>query len=477
MPGQTAVTAAVEPVAHHLARVRQATAPTGATSIGDGVELARATLAPTTGYDAKAILVFTDGLENSPKFLFEVAGSIDNRTFAIGLGTAQQVSAAALTAITNATGGYLLLSGQLLPNTDDYFRVTKYFLQILAAVTNTNIVVDPSGTVAPGMHLRLPFSLAETDLETTAILLSDVPAARLRLETPLGDVIDPAGTVALGGTHAVGTNMQFYRLELPVTVGATGAHEGMWYALVDVDPRRYKRSLEQLKRGSVERDRLQAHGVRYSFLAQALSNLRLDARLAQDSLEPGATMLLRAVLTEYGIPVERRARVRAEVARPDGTMSLVDLEEVEPGGFEASVRTTVTGVFRFRVIAEGSTLRGTPFRREQLLTGAAIVGGDRPPVREAGRAEEAERLCRLLSCLLDEAGLGELLRERGIDEDALRSWPRALLPRCDRGAGKARLAPGPRTPSDHRVGGAPAEHTQRARLSAPYGEIGLECWV
>ena len=75
--------------------------------------------------------------------------SINDRTFAIGLGTAQQVSTSALNALTNSTGGYLLLSGILSPSIDDTFRLAKYFLQILAGVTNNNIVTDPVGFLAP----------------------------------------------------------------------------------------------------------------------------------------------------------------------------------------------------------------------------------------------------------------------------------------------------------------------------------------
>ncbi|WP_199838770.1 hypothetical protein [Streptomyces sp. TN58] len=51
--------------------------------------------------------MLTDGLGNQPKFLDEVSGLINARTFAIGLGAAQEVSTSALTKLTNGTGGYL----------------------------------------------------------------------------------------------------------------------------------------------------------------------------------------------------------------------------------------------------------------------------------------------------------------------------------------------------------------------------------
>jgi len=100
----------------------QAIHPAGATSIGNGLQLARATLSPVTGYDQQALIVFTDGLENTSLFIADVMGTINSRTYAIGLGTAEQVSTGALNALTNATGGYLLLRrsaqserGRLLP--------------------------------------------------------------------------------------------------------------------------------------------------------------------------------------------------------------------------------------------------------------------------------------------------------------------------------------------------------------------------
>jgi von Willebrand factor type A domain/Common central domain of tyrosinase len=114
-PGRAAAIAAIENI--H---------PAGATSIGNGLQLARNTLNPVTDYDQQALIVFTDGLENTPLFIADVMSSINSRTYAVGLGTAQQVSTGALNALTNGTGGYLLLSGPLSTSVDDYFRLTKY---------------------------------------------------------------------------------------------------------------------------------------------------------------------------------------------------------------------------------------------------------------------------------------------------------------------------------------------------------------
>ncbi len=283
--------------------------PAGATSIGNGLQLARGTLTPVTAYDQQALIVFTDGLENTPLFIADVMGSINSRTYAVGLGTAEQVSTGALTALTNGTGGYLLLSGPLSPSIDDYFRLTKYVLQILAGVTNNTIVTDPNGYIAPGMKLRIPFVLNETDIDTTVILLTDLPSPVLNflIETPAGDLMDPAQATALGHTFAVGANMSYYRFTLPLPVGGAPAQTGTWYAVLDVDDKLFERYAHAGDQSLGAWSARVAHGVRYSVNVQAFSNLKMEAQLTQSSLDLGATMTLRATLSEYGIPVTHRA--------------------------------------------------------------------------------------------------------------------------------------------------------------------------
>jgi len=416
--------------------------PAGNTAIGDGVERAHDQLAPETSYDVRAMVVLTDGHETAAKYIADVDHLIDERVYAIGLGTAEQIQPAALTALTNGTGGYLLLTGDL--TSTDYFLLAKYYLQILAGVTNEDIVLDPQGQIGPGQTHRIPFRLNETDITADVILLTPAPhVIRFALETPDGDLITPASVAALPGTEfVVGTQASYYRLTLPVPIGA-GAAAGQWHAVLTVDDKYYKRYLTQLE----ERDprlyqQVVTHGVRYSLNVHAFSNLRLRATVGQDSLEPGATLTLRAVLTEYGLPVKDRAKVRAELQRPDGTQTTLTLAEVEPGVFETTTLAALSGVYRFRVLAHGHTLRGLPFTREQLLTGAVWKGGDGPlPTSADDPAEGDRRLCELLQCLLSRAVVSEKLearlRELGINLAGIR---RCLKVFCDRSERPANLA-------------------------------------
>lgn len=391
--------------------------PQGATSIGAGVNLGRSTLNPVTGYDHKAMVVFTDGQENTAPFIADVAGSTNDRTYAIGLGTAQQVSATALQSLANGTGGYLMLSGILSPGIDDTFRLTKYFLQVLAGVTNNEIVTDPQGRLMPGMKVRIPFVLSETDLEATAILLTEHPVIRFLVETPDGDLMDPAAAAAAGASFESSADVSFYRFTLPLALTTAGSHAGTWHAVLELDPKVWKRQIHLESSVAAPREQL-ARGVGYCFTVQARSNLHMAARLSQTGHTPGSALTVRAQLTEYGIPVSHRCSVNAELERPDGTSTLLGLAEVEDGVFEASVTATIEGVYRFRLLAHGATLRGMPFTREHLLTGAVLHRGDQPT--PTGDPAEDSELCELINCLLDNGALDAFLKEHHIDPDELR---------------------------------------------------------
>ena len=404
--------------------------PGGNTAIGDGIEEAHNKLDATSGYDYGAIIVFTDGHETAAKYIADVAPLINERVFAIGLGTADQIQPASLIALTNGTGGYLLLTGAIGP--DDLFRLSKYYLQILAGVTNQDIVLDPEAAIKPGQKHRIPFHLNEADIGMDAILLGEtnLPIFHFALETPAGDLITPAVAGATASIDYIAAQgVSFYRGTLPVPIGAVGARAGKWHALLSVDERYYKRYLATLEKYPEWYQKVLAHGVRYSLSVQSYSGLRLQARLLQDSQEPGATLTVRAVLTEYGLPIpSSRATVRAEFKRPDGTGGVLVMPEEQPGSgiYTASTLAPLSGVYPFRVLANGKTLRGRDFTREHLLTGAVWKGGDNPPpTGKDDPNEEKERLCSLLSCLLStkviQPEFEKRLKELGLNLDALRA--------------------------------------------------------
>jgi hypothetical protein len=381
--------------------------PAGMTAIGDAVELSDSMLQAATGFDQRAMVIFTDGKETEPKYISEVTGLIASnpRIFAIGLGTAQNLEPATLAALCSGNEGYMLMTGS---GGDTFFRLAKYYLQILAGLTNAEIVLDPEGVLTPATgEVRIPFLLAETDTGADAVLVTPAPGlVRYTLETPDGDVIAP-GIPAPGATFTLGARNSYYRVALPTLVNGRQAREGTWHVVLELDRKGYN---DDKYRSVTRVSPVSGPGIPYTVIVQARSNLKLLAQCHQDSYEPGAQLRIRARLTEYGLPVEERATVRAEVVRPDGSAASLPMPEIEPGVFETVEVAHQLGITHIRVLASGTTLRGRAFTREHLLTGITYRGGDDPPARSDPGGSSGSDWCALLACL--SRALTPQLRER-----------------------------------------------------------------
>jgi len=90
--------------------------------------------------------------------------------------------------------------------------------------------------------------------------------------------------------------------------------------------------------------------------------------------------------------------------------------------FEVKLEALTSGIYHFRVIGRGTTLRGQSFSREQQLTGSVYRGGDEPS--PTPKDDLYERLCRLLKCLLSEKTISKdfekKLHQLGINLENIR---------------------------------------------------------
>lgn len=403
------------------------TNPAGWTAIGDGLEAAAAQLSAVAGdYEDTATIVFTDGHETADKTIAAVASSINSRVFAIGLGTADQLNPGALSDIANGTGGYVLLTGN--PGVDDQLLLQKYFAQVLAGATNAAIVVDPDGFVPLGGKAIVPFHLTAADIGADVIILGEMARVlRVELVAPDGTTLTPGA----GAEEVVGDAYRVLRV-VPADVLSPGTAEGRWEAVLSVegtDVERWLADLRQRLSESGQREQvdrilsritqgIKVNGVPYTLSVQARSALRLSVGISQHSRLPGTAGLVRATLTDSGIPLGHSAAVHALVTGPDGTSRTIPLTEAEPGVFQAEAGTTIPGVYRVLVRAAGSDLRGVPFTREELRTIAVWARGDDPPpvVIETGQPKGLDT-CALLLCLLEDDGARQLLERHGIDPD------------------------------------------------------------
>lgn len=388
------------------------------TSIGAGIQEAAAgyDASPLTpDFDVKAMIVFTDGIEDRAPWLDEVESLINDRIYAIGVANAANVDNNKLRTIANNSGGFMLVTGAVTE--DDDFLLEKFFLQVLAGVTNRDIIVDPPGQVVPGAMETVPFSLTRSDVEFDAVVLTRAPQLIVTaLRTPDGTIVGPAELPA-GGDRS-GATSRTLRVTLPLVVNGVGHWEGDWELLLGL---RYKIHDRRLAAAT---SFTQSGTVPYHAVVHARSSLNLRAGIAQSGLLPGAELFLQAHLTEYGQPLPTHPSVRAELKPPTGPIVTIEMTEDTIGSFRAELIATEEGVYRFRVIAEGQSRRFRRFTREHLLT-ATIGHPTRPPGgRPPGDTRPDPALCELLVCLLSPKVLTERfekrLEELGLNVDQLR---------------------------------------------------------
>lgn len=399
--------------------------PAGWTSIGNGMEMGRDYLtAAGNSYAAKAMIILTDGKENRAKFIDEVAGTLGSQqVFAIGMGTGSQIDTGTLSQLTGDHGGFLLMTGALGP--DDTFLLAKFYLEVLAGVNSNDIVLDPEGILMPGGSARIPFDVNETDIEITGVLLSTLPPAlRFYIETPEGELIEPSHANVDPTVHfGMSPHSSLYRLSLPNLTFGSPRREGVWHGVLKFDEKYAGYGSNTVTHVP---DYAAGHGmgVKYSLNIHAYSDLKLTGHASQNSYEPGALITVNGKLTEYGMPMQQNAQVRAEITRPDGTLTLLNMNRIEPGQYQAQMTATQAGVYRFRLRASGYTRRERPFTRERLFTAGVWQGGDKPDTGRPGTGCDCNTsvdLCRLLECLTRSGAIDDTFRKRmrewGIDVD------------------------------------------------------------
>jgi hypothetical protein len=365
------------------------------------------------------MVVLTDGMENVHPYVAELpAGTVTNRTYAIGFGLPGDISTAVLQQITSNTHGDLIITGSIW-TAEQSFNLTKYFVQVLAGVTNMNVLLDPQGSLFFGSKHVIPFDLTEADVYADVIALCPIPQLLdFTLETPSGKIIKQSGGPNI--KYVVGPHVAFYRITLPaLPADPTGSYAGKWKAILVL---RDKAAIDKLLRNREVAAALTnnpiGESLPYSLVAHAYSNLQFDASLQQDSLKPGTRVTLQASLKQYGVPFTGDAAVWAEVTRPDLITMNLKLDRVADGLYSATFPAPMPGVYPCCVRAEGYFNSRDKFAREKTLTAATYYGNysTTPPGNGA--------LCDLLHCLTSQTVLTkhevEKLRDLGIDIEALR---------------------------------------------------------
>jgi Common central domain of tyrosinase/von Willebrand factor type A domain len=345
------------------------------TSIGAGLrksaEMYEASPA-SAGFDIRASVVFTDGFEDRAPLIHEIRDELDEHVYAVGIANAANVRNDILGTVAHDTGGFMLVTGAVTQ--DDDFLLEKFFIQVLAGVTNRQIIRDPEGWIVPGQISRVPFSIARSDIAFDALaLVRPAPYVAIALQTPAGRVVTAADLPA--GGAVVGPTSSALRVTLPVVVDGVEYWEGEWQLLLALGLRSRDAELTHI---SAVGGLGNGAALRYHAIVHARSNLQMRTDVSASASTPGSSLFLRAMITEYGQPIETHPIVSAHVTYPDGAEGEFSLSEQTMGAFSADLLGSQAGVYRFLVSASGYAYRGERFTREQLLTvvlGPTGLGG------------------------------------------------------------------------------------------------------
>ena len=195
--------------------------PDGNTSIGDGLDAARLQF-PAPGENPRAILLLTDGLQNTPPSIDEAEealGEID--VHAIGFGEESSLDGDLLTDLAAAHNGLYVRAGNGL-------TLEKFFTSAFGNLFVQGILFDPEYDLPADQHSGRPESFRVCGEETITVVVGwDRPGAALRItvRTPGGSAITGATP---GTTESSGRTWTFLRIPLPQGT----ERDGVWTVVV-----------------------------------------------------------------------------------------------------------------------------------------------------------------------------------------------------------------------------------------------------
>lgn len=172
--------------------------PRGLTSIGGGIELAQM-LMSGTALSRKVMLVFTDGMENTPPSIAMARSMLpaDFEIYAVALGRPENISTGALHDLAASSNGHFFI-------TDDTLILRKNFVQVLADAFRMNMAADPLFDLAAGATIDVPVQITTCEYRISFVVNWDNAASDVRLT-----VLAPDGTPFTEASPATNRLVQF----------------------------------------------------------------------------------------------------------------------------------------------------------------------------------------------------------------------------------------------------------------------------
>lgn len=282
--------------------------PRNFTSIGGGMQLGQSELAGASG--RKVMVVFTDGLENTPPTIASVEPQVivaGIETYAVGLGQPQNISVAALSQLAVTSGGRFF-------QTDDTLILRKDFVEVLADAFRQNMAADPTLVLPSGQSAEVPVLITDCERRISFVTNWDNPSSNIELE-----IVSPTGTVYTATSPLANQLVRFgarpgYRF-LQVAFPPLDPGSGL-----AVGPQRIGTWVMRLKAVSLA-------GPTERCTTSVFVESDLAMRISVKTSDVGAPIQVQALLRHDGTPVAN-AQVRLTLARPTRSLAQVQTPAV-----------------------------------------------------------------------------------------------------------------------------------------------------
>ena len=206
----------------------------GNTSIGDGLKVAKNAFPAPHGGSKRAILLLTDGLQNTTPMIADVEGQLAGiKLFIVGYGDDAHLDGPLLTKLARDHDGWYVRA-------DHGLALRKFFGLSFGNIFQSGALVDPEYHIAAGDSTGVTIDCHVCDeTELTGVVGWDKPAGALgfRIEAPDGTSIDgtsPGIVTDLGATWA------FLRVPLPYQANRSGTWK---FSVVRAKERRRKENI------------------------------------------------------------------------------------------------------------------------------------------------------------------------------------------------------------------------------------------
>ena len=194
----------------------------GTTSIGAGVGIAL--LAYGSSQNDKAMLLLSDGLQNTVPMIEEIEGSLGATTLnVIGFGSDAEIDGPLLSRVAREHGGQFTRA-------IDGLSLRKFFGMSFGNIFEAGALADPDFILKAGQRESAPHTFSVCGEERVTIVLGwDDPSSPLQanIQTPSGQPVDLQKITVVRGRTWV-----FYRIDLP----HLGERDGTWTFTVSRQP-------------------------------------------------------------------------------------------------------------------------------------------------------------------------------------------------------------------------------------------------